>query len=142
MIIWEGRIWTSSILKREWWRVTILWCPEVLPAAINERRKQNEYRHGNPAPWKVIALQSESWIQHESSCHGPVQYELRATSRTPGTYEFALEPRTAVKNFMASELDENAGLSRRETGSTISMSSLEVYNGPSLPLIFERQIDW
>uniref|UniRef100_A0A8C2R380 Adhesion G protein-coupled receptor B3 n=1 Tax=Capra hircus TaxID=9925 RepID=A0A8C2R380_CAPHI len=35
------------------------------------------------------------------------------------------EPRTAVKNFMASELDENAGLSRSETGSTISMSSLE-----------------
>ena len=28
--------------------------------AINERRKQNEYRHGNPAPRKVIALQSES----------------------------------------------------------------------------------
>lgn len=52
------------------------------------------------------------------------------------------EPRTAVKNFMASELDENAGLSRSETGSTISMSSLEVSNGPNLPLIFERQLDW
>lgn len=38
------------------------------------------------------------------------------------------EPRTAVKNFMASELDDNAGLSRSETGSTISMSSLEVSN--------------
>ena len=36
------------------------------------------------------------------------------------------EPRTAVKNFMASELDDNTGLSRSETGSTISMSSLEV----------------
>lgn len=36
------------------------------------------------------------------------------------------EPRTAVKNFIASELDDNAGLSRSETGSTISMSSLEV----------------
>uniref|UniRef100_A0A8D1TNZ1 G-protein coupled receptors family 2 profile 2 domain-containing protein n=1 Tax=Sus scrofa TaxID=9823 RepID=A0A8D1TNZ1_PIG len=36
------------------------------------------------------------------------------------------EPRTAVKNFMASELDENTGLSRSETGSTISMSSLEI----------------
>ncbi|KFP78685.1 Brain-specific angiogenesis inhibitor 3, partial [Acanthisitta chloris] len=35
------------------------------------------------------------------------------------------EPRTAVKNFIASELDDNAGLSRSETGSTISMSSLE-----------------
>ncbi|KFQ44730.1 Brain-specific angiogenesis inhibitor 3, partial [Nestor notabilis] len=35
------------------------------------------------------------------------------------------EPRTAVKNFIASELDDNTGLSRSETGSTISMSSLE-----------------
>ncbi|CAI9543652.1 unnamed protein product, partial [Staurois parvus] len=35
------------------------------------------------------------------------------------------EPRTAVKNFIASELDDSAGLSRSETGSTISMSSLE-----------------
>ncbi|RXM32344.1 Adhesion G protein-coupled receptor B3 [Acipenser ruthenus] len=34
------------------------------------------------------------------------------------------EPRTAVKNFLA-EMEENAGLSRSETGSTISMSSLE-----------------
>lgn len=36
------------------------------------------------------------------------------------------EPRTAVKNFIASELEDAAGLSRSETGSTISMSSLEV----------------
>lgn len=37
----------------------------------------------------------------------------------------AFEPRTAVKNFLA-EMEETAGLSRSETGSTISMSSLEV----------------
>lgn len=35
------------------------------------------------------------------------------------------EPRTAVKNFLA-EMEESGGLSRSETGSTISMSSLEV----------------
>lgn len=35
------------------------------------------------------------------------------------------EPRTAVKNFLA-EMEETGGLSRSETGSTISMSSLEV----------------
>uniref|UniRef100_A0A4W4EXA3 G-protein coupled receptors family 2 profile 2 domain-containing protein n=1 Tax=Electrophorus electricus TaxID=8005 RepID=A0A4W4EXA3_ELEEL len=34
------------------------------------------------------------------------------------------EPRTAVKNFLA-EMDESGGLSRSETGSTTSMSSLE-----------------
>lgn len=36
------------------------------------------------------------------------------------------EPRTAVKNFIASEMDDSTGLARSETGSTISMSSLEV----------------
>uniref|UniRef100_A0A8C9WF16 Adhesion G protein-coupled receptor B3 n=1 Tax=Scleropages formosus TaxID=113540 RepID=A0A8C9WF16_SCLFO len=36
------------------------------------------------------------------------------------------EPRTAVKNFLA-EMEESGGLSRSETGSTISMSSLEVH---------------
>ncbi|KAB1275439.1 Adhesion G protein-coupled receptor B3 [Camelus dromedarius] len=45
------------------------------------------------------------------------------------------EPRTAVKNFMAAELDDNAGLSRSETGSTISMSSLEVSDKTNLCLI-------
>lgn len=35
------------------------------------------------------------------------------------------EPRTAVKNFLA-EMEEAGALSRSETGSTISMSSLEV----------------
>uniref|UniRef100_A0AAY4BKL0 Adhesion G protein-coupled receptor B3 n=1 Tax=Denticeps clupeoides TaxID=299321 RepID=A0AAY4BKL0_9TELE len=34
------------------------------------------------------------------------------------------EPRTAVKNFLA-EMEESGGLSKSETGSTISMSSLE-----------------
>ncbi len=36
------------------------------------------------------------------------------------------EPRTAVKNFLA-EMEESGGLSRSETGSTVSMSSLEVW---------------
>ncbi|CAO2607776.1 Adhesion G protein-coupled receptor B3 [Lemmus lemmus] len=48
------------------------------------------------------------------------------------------EPRTAVKNFMASELDDNAGLSRSETGSTISMSSLERRKSRYSDLDFEE----
>nr|XP_033793243.1 adhesion G protein-coupled receptor B3 isoform X4 [Geotrypetes seraphini] len=48
------------------------------------------------------------------------------------------EPRTAVKNFMASELDDNAGLSRSETGSTISMSSLERRKSRYSDLDFEK----
>lgn len=42
------------------------------------------------------------------------------------------EPRTAVKNFLA-EMEESAGMSRSETGSTISMSSLEVRTTPDTP---------
>nr|KAF6340870.1 adhesion G protein-coupled receptor B3 [Myotis myotis] len=48
------------------------------------------------------------------------------------------EPRTAVKNFMATELDDNAGLSRSETGSTISMSSLERRKSRYSDLDFEK----
>ncbi|XP_047933428.2 adhesion G protein-coupled receptor B3 isoform X5 [Anser cygnoides] len=48
------------------------------------------------------------------------------------------EPRTAVKNFIASELDDNAGLSRSETGSTISMSSLERRKSRYSDLDFEK----
>ncbi|XP_014725737.1 PREDICTED: adhesion G protein-coupled receptor B3 [Sturnus vulgaris] len=48
------------------------------------------------------------------------------------------EPRTAVKNFIASELDDNAGLSRSETGSTISLSSLERRKSRYSDLDFEK----
>lgn len=47
----------------------------------------------------------------------------------PGALEhmqtLPFEPRTAVKNFLA-EMEETAGMARSETGSTTSMSSLEV----------------
>lgn len=50
---------------------------------------------------------------------------------------------TAVKNFMASGVDENAGLSRSETGSTISDEFFRSKQWTKLKfLIFERQIDW
>ncbi|XP_029962300.1 adhesion G protein-coupled receptor B3 isoform X3 [Salarias fasciatus] len=47
------------------------------------------------------------------------------------------EPRTAVKNFLA-EMEESAGLSRSETGSTISMSSLERRKSRYSDLDFEK----
>uniref|UniRef100_A0AAY4BMK4 Adhesion G protein-coupled receptor B3 n=1 Tax=Denticeps clupeoides TaxID=299321 RepID=A0AAY4BMK4_9TELE len=49
-----------------------------------------------------------------------------ATSSGVGSVPTLLpfEPRTAVKNFLA-EMEESGGLSKSETGSTISMSSLE-----------------
>ncbi|OCT78367.1 hypothetical protein XELAEV_18029476mg, partial [Xenopus laevis] len=50
----------------------------------------------------------------------------------------SFEPRTAVKNFIASELDDSAGLSRSETGSTVSMSSLERRKSRYSDLDFEK----
>ncbi|XP_041921745.1 adhesion G protein-coupled receptor B3 isoform X3 [Alosa sapidissima] len=47
------------------------------------------------------------------------------------------EPRTAVKNFLA-EMEESGGLSRSETGSTISMSSLERRKSRYSELDFEK----
>ncbi|KAJ8359971.1 hypothetical protein SKAU_G00164960 [Synaphobranchus kaupii] len=47
------------------------------------------------------------------------------------------EPRTAVKNFLA-EMEESAGMSRSETGSTISMSSLERRKSRYSDLDFEK----
>ncbi|CAL8359739.1 unnamed protein product [Boreogadus saida] len=47
------------------------------------------------------------------------------------------EPRTAVKNFLA-EMEESGGLSRSETGSTISMSSLERRKSRYSDLDFEK----
>ncbi|XP_035385836.1 adhesion G protein-coupled receptor B3 [Electrophorus electricus] len=47
------------------------------------------------------------------------------------------EPRTAVKNFLA-EMDESGGLSRSETGSTTSMSSLERRKSRYQDLDFEK----
>uniref|UniRef100_A0A670YNC0 Adhesion G protein-coupled receptor B3 n=1 Tax=Pseudonaja textilis TaxID=8673 RepID=A0A670YNC0_PSETE len=48
------------------------------------------------------------------------------------------EPRTAVKNFIASEMDDSTGLARSETGSTISMSSLERRKSRYSDLDFEK----
>ncbi|XP_056616852.1 adhesion G protein-coupled receptor B3 isoform X2 [Triplophysa dalaica] len=49
------------------------------------------------------------------------------------------EPRTAVKNFLA-EMEESGGLSRSETGSTISMSSLERRKSRYQDLDFEDKM--
>ncbi|XP_057197375.1 adhesion G protein-coupled receptor B3 isoform X2 [Triplophysa rosa] len=49
------------------------------------------------------------------------------------------EPRTAVKNFLA-EMEESGGLSRSETGSTVSMSSLERRKSRYQDLDFEDKI--
>lgn len=58
--------------------------------------------------------------------HMNVNLEQQYPSAPEHMQNLPFEPRTAVKNFLA-EMEENTGLSRSETGSTISMSSLEVH---------------
>ena len=64
------------------------------------------------------------------------QQQQQQQQQYPGPPEhmqtLPFEPRTAVKNFLA-EMEESGGLSRSETGSTISMSSLEVRAPPPPP---------
>lgn len=59
--------------------------------------------------------------------HMNVNLEQHYPSAPEQMQNLPFEPRTAVKNFLA-EMEESAGLSRSETGSTISMSSLEVHS--------------
>lgn len=58
--------------------------------------------------------------------HMNVNLEQQYPSAPEQMQNLPFEPRTAVKNFLA-EMEESTGLSRSETGSTISMSSLEVH---------------
>lgn len=58
--------------------------------------------------------------------HMNVNLEQHYPSAPEQMQNLPFEPRTAVKNFLA-EMEESAALSRSETGSTISMSSLEVH---------------
>ncbi|KAH0622070.1 hypothetical protein JD844_024020 [Phrynosoma platyrhinos] len=82
-------------------------------------------------------------LPHERLLHYKVNPEFSMNSSVMDQFSMSLdqhlptqehmqnlpfEPRTAVKNFMASEMDDSTGLARSETGSTISMSSLEVSN--------------
>lgn len=58
--------------------------------------------------------------------HMNVNLEQQYPSAPEQMQNLPFEPRTAVKNFLA-EMEETGGLSRSDTGSTISMSSLEVH---------------
>ncbi|XP_063731474.1 adhesion G protein-coupled receptor B3 isoform X3 [Eleginops maclovinus] len=69
--------------------------------------------------------------------HMNVNLEQQYPSATEQMQNLPFEPRTAVKNFLA-EMEESAGLSRSETGSTISMSSLERRKSRYSDLDFEK----
>uniref|UniRef100_A0A674N0Z2 Adhesion G protein-coupled receptor B3 n=1 Tax=Takifugu rubripes TaxID=31033 RepID=A0A674N0Z2_TAKRU len=69
--------------------------------------------------------------------HMNVNLEQHYPSAPEQMQNLPFEPRTAVKNFLA-EMEESAGLSRSETGSTISMSSLERRKSRYSDLDFEK----
>uniref|UniRef100_UPI0037E8FAE2 adhesion G protein-coupled receptor B3 isoform X1 n=1 Tax=Semicossyphus pulcher TaxID=241346 RepID=UPI0037E8FAE2 len=69
--------------------------------------------------------------------HMNVNLEQQYPSAPEQMQNLPFEPRTAVKNFLA-EMEESAGLSRSETGSTISMSSLERRKSRYQDLDFEK----
>uniref|UniRef100_A0A8C6TQR2 Adhesion G protein-coupled receptor B3 n=1 Tax=Neogobius melanostomus TaxID=47308 RepID=A0A8C6TQR2_9GOBI len=64
-------------------------------------------------------------ISPQAMDHMNVNLEQQYPRASEQMQNLPFEPRTAVKNFLA-EMEESAGLSRSETGSTVSMSSLEV----------------
>ncbi|XP_034008096.1 adhesion G protein-coupled receptor B3 isoform X1 [Trematomus bernacchii] len=69
--------------------------------------------------------------------HMNVNLEQQYPSAPEQMQNLPFEPRTAVKNFLA-EMEESAGLSRSETGSTISMSSLERRKSRYSDMDFEK----
>ncbi|XP_041866231.1 adhesion G protein-coupled receptor B3 isoform X8 [Melanotaenia boesemani] len=69
--------------------------------------------------------------------HMNVNLEQQYPSVPEQTQSRPFEPRTAVKNFLA-EMEESGALSRSETGSTISMSSLERRKSRYSDLDFEK----
>ncbi|XP_039477322.1 adhesion G protein-coupled receptor B3 isoform X5 [Oreochromis aureus] len=69
--------------------------------------------------------------------HMNVNLEQQYPSAPEQMQNLPFEPRTAVKNFLA-EMEESTGLSRSETGSTISMSSLERRKSRYSDLDFEK----
>ncbi|KAM8852691.1 adhesion G protein-coupled receptor B3 isoform 7-T7 [Synchiropus picturatus] len=69
--------------------------------------------------------------------HMNVNLEQQYPSAPEQMQNLPFEPRTAVKNFLA-EMEEHGGLSRSETGSTISMSSLERRKSRYSDLDFEK----
>uniref|UniRef100_A0A8C6TNW6 Adhesion G protein-coupled receptor B3 n=1 Tax=Neogobius melanostomus TaxID=47308 RepID=A0A8C6TNW6_9GOBI len=76
-------------------------------------------------------------ISPQAMDHMNVNLEQQYPRASEQMQNLPFEPRTAVKNFLA-EMEESAGLSRSETGSTVSMSSLERRKSRYSDLDFEK----
>ncbi|XP_077350795.1 adhesion G protein-coupled receptor B3 isoform X5 [Festucalex cinctus] len=97
----------------------------TLPAHLKEDAKMNITMDTLPHERLMHYKMSPDFnISPSGVDHMNVNLEQQYPSAPEQMQNLPFEPRTAVKNFLA-EMEESAGLSRSETGSTISMSSLE-----------------
>ncbi|XP_077586531.1 adhesion G protein-coupled receptor B3 isoform X1 [Stigmatopora nigra] len=110
----------------------------TLPAHLKEDNKMNITMDTLPHDRLMHYKMSPDFnISPSGMDHMNVNLEQQYPSAPEQMQNLPFEPRTAVKNFLA-EMEESAGLSRSETGSTISMSSLERRKSRYSDLDFEK----
>nr|XP_057914077.1 adhesion G protein-coupled receptor B3 isoform X8 [Doryrhamphus excisus] len=110
----------------------------TLPAHLKEDAKMNITMDTLPHERLMHYKMSPDFnISPSGMDHMNVNLEQQYPSAPDQMQNLPFEPRTAVKNFLA-EMEESAGLSRSETGSTISMSSLERRKSRYSDLDFEK----
>ncbi|XP_054654011.1 adhesion G protein-coupled receptor B3 isoform X7 [Dunckerocampus dactyliophorus] len=110
----------------------------TLPAHLKEDAKMNITMDTLPHERLMHYKMSPDFnISPSGMDHMNVNLEQQYPSAPEQMQNLPFEPRTAVKNFLA-EMEESAGLSRSETGSTISMSSLERRKSRYSDLDFEK----
>ncbi|KAM9809653.1 adhesion G protein-coupled receptor B3 isoform 1-T1 [Syngnathus typhle] len=110
----------------------------TLPAHLKEDTKMNITMDTLPHERLMHYKMSPDFnISPSGVDHMNVNLEQQYPSAPEQMQNLPFEPRTAVKNFLA-EMEESAGLSRSETGSTISMSSLERRKSRYSDLDFEK----
>lgn len=99
----------------------------TLPTLIKEEPKMTAAMDTLPHErLKHYKISPDFNINPSGMDHMNVNLDHQYPSAPEQMQTLPFEPRTAVKNFLA-EMEETGGLSRSDTGSTISMSSLEVH---------------
>ncbi|XP_037829474.1 adhesion G protein-coupled receptor B3 isoform X6 [Kryptolebias marmoratus] len=110
----------------------------TLPTLIKEETKMTTAMDTLPHErLKYYKISPDYNIGSAGMDHMNVNLEQQYPSAPEQMQNLPFEPRTAVKNFLA-EMEETGGLSRSDTGSTISMSSLERRKSRYSDLDFEK----
>ncbi|XP_008428076.1 adhesion G protein-coupled receptor B3 isoform X8 [Poecilia reticulata] len=110
----------------------------TLPTLIKEEPKMTAAMDTLPHErLKHYKISPDFNINPSGMDHMNVNLEHQYPSAPEQMQTLPFEPRTAVKNFLA-EMEETGGLSRSDTGSTISMSSLERRKSRYSDLDFEK----